>query len=131
MLKAKTTTGRFKSPAEKVQTFVGNIENLPNWATTFCLSLKKENEDYKVTTLGGEIFFRIDNCTETGVIDMWGGSSKDMMMRWPARLVDDGEHAAVVDLVEGGLELDRGVLVDDFEGCAHVLPLVFPIPSAQ
>jgi len=127
MLKAKTTTGRFKAPATTLQAYIGDIENLPDWATTFCLKLKKQGEDYKVTTPGGEIFFRIDSCGETGIVDMWGGPSKDMMMRWPARVTDDGTGGSVFAFTaiqspgqsDGEFDGQCAALSEEFENIRH------------
>ncbi|GJM03630.1 MAG: hypothetical protein DHS20C08_21310 [Rhodomicrobium sp.] len=96
MLRAKTTTARFKAPVEKLQAFVADINNLPKWATTFCKELKREGGDHKVTTPGGEIYFRIVSDPVNGIADMWGGPSKDQMMRWPVRIVDDGMGGSVI-----------------------------------
>lgn len=96
MLKAKTTTARFKAPADKVQNFIANVENLPKWATGFCKNLKKQGDDYIVTTPGGDLFFRIDQNQDNGITDMWGGPSKDMMMRWPVRVLPDGFGGSVL-----------------------------------
>ena len=96
MLRAKTTTARFKSSAKELHDFIGNVENLPKWATIFCQDLRKEDGDFIVTTPGGDMFFKISNDDVTGVADMWGGPSKDMMMRWPVRVVDDGLGGSVL-----------------------------------
>lgn len=95
MLKAQTKTARFKSQAVKVQNFIGNAENLPKWATNFCLGIKKSGEDYIVTTPDGEVFFRIESNPENGIVDMWSGPSRDTMIRWPARIVDDNTGGSV------------------------------------
>lgn len=94
-MKVQTKSSRFSATAAKTYAFVSNIENLPIWATAFCLKLKKVGTDYKVETPGGEIFFRIDADPKTGVIDMWGGPSKEQMMRWPARVIDDNIGGSV------------------------------------
>lgn len=96
MLKAKTATARFKVAANKVQDFVGNIENLPKWATSFCLDLRTEGQDYIVKTPAGDMFFQIHADNDTGITDLFGGPSKDMMMRWPVRILDDGTGGSVL-----------------------------------
>lgn len=94
-MKASTKTLRVKATHQTLYDFIANIENLPKWATMFCLELKKQGTDYKVMTPGGEIFFRIDADPKTGIVDMLGGPAKDMMQRWPARVVSDNVGGAV------------------------------------
>ena len=94
-MKVQTQAIRVKAAAEKTYAVVSNIENLPKWATEFCLTLNKVGADYKVGTPMGEIFFRIDADAKSGIVDMWGGPTKEQMMRWPARVIDDNQGGAV------------------------------------
>lgn len=94
-MKASTRTLRVKAPYQTLYDYIADIENLPKWATMFCLELTKHGSDYKVTTQSGEIFFRIDSDPKTGIVDMLGGPAKDRMQRWPARVVDDNMGGAV------------------------------------
>lgn len=96
MLKAKTTTARFKAPADKVQDFVGKAENLPKWATAFCLGIKKDDDMHVITTPGGDLVFYIDSDKSNGITDMISGPSREQMMRWPVRVVDDGIGGSVL-----------------------------------
>ena len=73
----RTKTVTFNAPGERVFDYVSNIENLPKWATGFCKELKKVGKDYKVTTPDGEMYFWIDADRKSGVMDMFGGHSKD------------------------------------------------------
>ena len=81
-----THSTTFAAPADRVFAFVSNIENLPEWAPGFCQELRKDGDDYFVTTPGGEIFFRIDHQASTGVVDMVAGPQKNQTMTWPARV---------------------------------------------
>ncbi|MCG8435478.1 MAG: hypothetical protein MJA83_15765 [Gammaproteobacteria bacterium] len=94
-MNAKTTTARFNAPANKVFAFLSEVENLGRWATGYCKELKKEGDDYKVVTPGGEVYFRIDACTETGIVDMYSGPTKDTMFRFPGRVTDDNNGGSV------------------------------------
>lgn len=91
----QSKTVRFDAPAPAVFAYLAAIESLPQWATAFCLGLRRDGPDHKVMTPGGEIFFRIDADPRTGVIDFWGGPDKGRMRRWPARVVDDQQGSAV------------------------------------
>ena len=86
-MNTNTSTVRFNAPKEKVFSYLNNIENLPKWATGFCKKLKKEGDDYIVTTENGDVVFRLGSDEATGVLDMHVGPNPDMMMTWPTRFV--------------------------------------------
>lgn len=92
----RTKTVTLNAPREKVFDYVSNIENLPKWATGFCLELKKEGSDYKVKTPDGEIHFRIEADRQTGVVDMFGGPVKDRAACWPARVAPLPDNTSVL-----------------------------------
>ena len=81
-----THTATFNAPKEKVFAYLANVENLPEWATGFCKGLRRDGDDYVVTTPGGEVFFNIDSEPATGVLDMTAGPAKDQTVTWPARV---------------------------------------------
>lgn len=77
--------------------FLSRIENLPSWATRFCLALKKDAEGrHKVVTPQGEIFFRVAADPATGVIDMHGGPATGEEIYWPARIVERPGHGSLL-----------------------------------
>lgn len=86
-MSTKTHTLSIDAPKARVFGFLSDIENLPKWATAFCLELKRVGGRHKVVTPQGEIFFRIEADPSTGVIDMHGGPSEDAMACWPARVL--------------------------------------------
>ena len=92
----RTRTVTFNAPKEKVFDYVSNIENLPKWATGFCLELKKAGSDYKVKTPDGEIYFWIDADKKSGVLDMFGGPTKDQAACWPARVAGLPDRTSVL-----------------------------------
>jgi hypothetical protein len=75
--------------------YLAEIENLPRWATEFARELKREGDDYKVVNGLGEFYFSIRADAESGVIDMFAGSTKDAMAIFPTRAVSlpDGRTA--------------------------------------
>ena len=95
-MKAHTKTARFKASTRKVFDFVADVDNLPKWATNFCLELTREGADRKVKTPMGEMYFRIDADSRHGIFDMWSGPTPDQMVRWPARVVDDNFGGSVL-----------------------------------
>jgi hypothetical protein len=87
-MQSKTHTLALAAPKAAVFDFLSRIENLPKWATNFCLGLRGDGGRHRVITPQGEIFFRIEADRATGVIDMYGGPSEAEMAYWPARVVD-------------------------------------------
>ena len=88
-MKTSTHTLPLDSSKEAAFDFLSRIENLPKWATMFCLELKKDSQgQHKVVTPDGEIFFRIEADKRTGTIDMYGGPTESQMAYWPARVVE-------------------------------------------
>ena len=85
-MNTKTHTATFKAPKAKVFAYLSDTENLPEWATGFCKSLRKDGDDYFVQTAECELYFRIDHDEKTGVIDMASGPSKDVAITWPIRV---------------------------------------------
>ena len=88
-MNSNTHTLALKATKAKVFDFLSKIENLPKWATMFCRELRPLDAGrYKVMTPQGEIFFRIEADSKSGVIDMYGGPNEEQMAYWPARVVE-------------------------------------------
>jgi len=87
-MQTMTKTVHLHAAREKVFGYLSNIENLPEWAVSFCTELKREGDDYKVVNPGGELYFTIDANEATGVVDMIAGPQKDMMGAWPGRVME-------------------------------------------
>lgn len=84
-----THTLPLAAPPSEAFAFLSDIENLPKWATLFCKELRRDTQGrHKVVTPGGEIFFRIVGDAKTGVIDMFGGPTEELMAYWPGRVVE-------------------------------------------
>lgn len=85
-----TAVGQYKASPDKLFNLLSKEENLPKWATKFCTSIEKRQDDYILTTITGqEMFFKINSNAETGIIDMSLGPSKDMMWMGPHRVTSD------------------------------------------
>jgi len=91
-----TQTSQFKSNPEKLFAFISNIENLPKWATAYVISMRKVDDDYIVTTPKGDMYQEIKSDIKTGVIDLYGGPSKDQMWVWPARVTSDNMGGSIL-----------------------------------
>jgi len=95
-MKTSTHTLPLKASKRRTFDFLSRVENLPKWATLFCQKLTRDAQGrYKVTTPQGEIFFRIEADTRSGVIDMYGGPSEEAPAHWPTRVISLGENASM------------------------------------
>jgi len=86
-MKTSTKTVHLNANYDQVYGYLSNIENLPDWATNFCTEVKRDGDDYKVMTGGGEIYFVMRANADTGVLDMMAGPDKSQMATWPARVM--------------------------------------------
>jgi len=87
-MNSKTTALFLPTPKERVFSYLSAIENLPMWATEFCLELKPVEGKYKVVTPMGEIFCEIAHDERTGVIDFFTGPDEGAMGILPVRVLD-------------------------------------------
>jgi len=74
------------TPAKTVFDFMSKEENLPKWAIHYCKGIRKEGNDYIITTPHGDMFFEVESDVKTGVVDLKSGPTKDQMMAFPARV---------------------------------------------
>lgn len=128
-MNTRTRTVSFNAPKDKVFTYLSNIENLPKWATGFCKELKKVDSDYKVKTPDGEIYFWIQDDEKTGVMDMFGGPTKDQAACWPARVIGLPDQTCVFiftalqlpGMPEEVFEMQCKSLDQEFENIRHAV----------
>ena len=102
-MRSETVTAVVPAPPTAVFEYLSDIEKLPEWATEFARELKREGEDYKVVNGLGEFYFEIEADSQTGVIDMFAGPSKDQMAIFPTRVValPDGSTAFSFTMFQG------------------------------
>jgi hypothetical protein len=102
-MRSETVTAVVPAPPTAVFEYMSDIEKLPEWATEFARELKHDGEDYKVVNGLGEFYFEIKADSQTGVIDMFAGPSKDQMAIFPTRVValPDGSTAFSFTMFQG------------------------------
>ena len=102
-MRSETVTAIVPAPPTAVFEYMSDIEKLPEWATEFARELKHDGEDYKVVNGLGEFYFEIKADSQTGVIDMFAGPSKDQMAIFPTRVValPDGSTAFSFTMFQG------------------------------
>jgi hypothetical protein len=86
-MQTRTVTAVLDAPKDEVFAYLAEIENLPKWATEFARELRYEGRKPKVVNGLGEFYFEIDADRDTGVIDMYAGSSEDSLALFPTRVV--------------------------------------------
>jgi len=114
-MRVHSIAGDYKASPEKLFNLLSKEENLPQWATVFCKGIRKDGEDYLIATEGGELYFKIDADSKTGVIDMLAGPAKDKMWNNPTRVVSNnmGGSLFIFTLIQSPGQSD-----EDFEnGC--------------
>lgn len=87
-----------KTSADNVFNFLSKEENLPHWAIHYCKGIRKEADDYIITTPHGEMFFEIESDAKTGIVDLKSGPQKDQMMTFPARITALPDGTALFSL---------------------------------
>jgi len=113
----------FSATKETVFAFLSNIQNLPKWATGFAKELKEIDGEYKVVTPQGEIFFRMESNAGTGIIDMYGGPTKEQMAYFPSRVIATPENKSAYmftnfqwpGIPDEVFAAQNGTLVEEFE----------------
>ena len=84
------------SPKTKVFDFLSNIENLPKWSTQFIQKVMLVDGKYKALTPVGEVFLRYETDRNTGVIDIYAGSTEKQMTCAFLRVVSFSENSSGV-----------------------------------
>ena len=85
-----------ESPKTKVFDFLSNIENLPKWSTQFIQKVMLVDGKYKALTPVGEVFLRYETDRNTGVIDIYAGSTEKQMTCAFLRVVSFSENSSGV-----------------------------------
>jgi hypothetical protein len=88
----RTVTAVLDAPRQDVFEYLAAIENLPDWATEFARELRFDGEDAVVRNGLGEFYVRFAVDSETGVIDMYAGPTKDELALFPTRVVELSEE---------------------------------------
>jgi hypothetical protein len=118
-MKSKSHVVELNVPAEVAHRFLSDIDNLPRWATVFCRKLEKSADGYHhLETPQGPMLFSIKADAASGVVDMFGGATKDQMIYWPARAVALGvSHSALIFTMFQW----PGITDESFEGQSRAL----------
>ncbi len=96
-MKNRTVTITVSASVDEVFSYLANPETLPQWAVSFCHSIRKVDDRWVVTTSqGGELAFALDVDRSSGCIEMLAGPTLELMESFPLRVykADNGQTAA-------------------------------------
>lgn len=79
-----------------VYAFVAALENFPRWATTFCLSIRKEKEGWLMETSLGPMSIRLAPENALGVLDHYVTPPSGETVYVPLRVVANGSGSEVL-----------------------------------
>ena len=77
-----------------VYAYVADLNNLPRWATTFCRSIRREDEKWVMETSLGMMAIRLAPENDLGVLDHYQVTEKSLRVRYTDRSTDSFFRAA-------------------------------------
>lgn len=93
---SKTVTISIAHPAHLVYEFVADPSNLPRWASSFVLGIRKSHEGWVLETSDGEVGFRYIRENDLGVLDHFVIPAPGIEIYVPMRVVPNGEGSEVM-----------------------------------
>jgi hypothetical protein len=96
MMKSRTITCSINQPPALVYEFASNPENLPQWVRSFCLSVRKSGDEWKMETPTGWIGVRFVAVNDYGVLDHVVTLPDGQSILNPMRVVANGEGCEVM-----------------------------------
>ena len=115
------------SPRE-VYDFVSNLQNLPLWATAFCLSARQTDAGWTIETTIGPMSIRFADSNELGVLDHVVSPAPGVEIHVPMRVIPNGSGSEVLftlfqlpDMTEAKFEEDRQWVQRDLQTLKSVL----------
>jgi len=96
LMKAQTLNITINCEVARVYEFVADLSNLPQWAKTFCLSIKKVNKTWQIETRQGPVQMRIAKKNTLGVLDHFVSVCSKNEVFVPMRVVPNGKGSEVI-----------------------------------
>ena len=124
---SRTVSVAVDRPPGEVYRFVRDPENLPRWATAFCLSVRRTADGWAVRTPQGEVGFRFAEPNPLGVLDhvVTDGGEEVCV---PMRVVPNGSGSEVLftlfrlpSATEAQFLEDGAMVEGDLRTLKHVL----------
>lgn len=95
-MKSRTITCSINKPLAAVYDFASNPENLPKWVRSFCLSVRKTDDDCQMETPTGWVGIRFVPTHDFGVLDHFVTLPDGQSILNPMRVVANGERSEVM-----------------------------------
>lgn len=96
MMTSRTITCSLDRPAAAVYEFVSNPENLSKWVRSFCLSVRKTGDNWKMETPTGWVGIQFVPANDFGVLDHVVTLPDGQSILNPMRVVANGEGSEVI-----------------------------------
>lgn len=96
LLKSRTLSVSIGCDLQTVYEFVSNLENLPQWAKTFCRSVKQSGGGWVIDTPHGPMKISIAGKNEAGIVDHCVSPAPGVEIFVPMRVVRNGAGSEVL-----------------------------------
>jgi hypothetical protein len=96
MMKSRTITCSINRPPSEVYKFAANPENLPQWTKSFCLSVRKSDDDWQMETSTGWMGIRFVPANVFGILDHVVTLPDGQSIWNPMRVVANGKGSEVM-----------------------------------
>ena len=113
ILNSRTLSVSIDRPPDQVHAFVSNPENLPQWATAFCLSVRPNDGDWVIETPDGSMRIRFVEKNPFGILDHYVTSAPGTNIHVPMRVVPNGSGSEVMLTLFQGLGMSDEKLAQD------------------
>jgi hypothetical protein len=121
MMRADTQAISVEAPPAKIVSFLADGRNLPRWAVGFAKSVAPGDDEWLVTTGGGEVRVRIAGDQRTGVVDFWMTPAPGVEMLAATRVIPRGRASEVVFTQFQGPGMTDGMFEKSIEAVGHEL----------
>lgn len=92
----RTLSVTIRRTSAQVYDFVAEPQNLPKWATAFCLSIQRIGDGWTALTPAGPMGLRFVARNKLGVLDHWVAAEPGFEVYVPMRVVPHGEGSEVL-----------------------------------
>jgi hypothetical protein len=86
-LQWKTASVEIERSPEEIYDYVVNPEHFPEWATSFCLAVRKSGDGWSIDTTRGEMNLRFAERNPYGIMDHYVKAASGPELLTPARVV--------------------------------------------
>jgi hypothetical protein len=95
-MNSRTITCSINCSASDVYKFASNPANLPEWVQSFCLSVKKDGDEWQMETPTGWVGIRFVPANEFGVLDHVVQLPDGQSVLNPMRVVANGDGSEIM-----------------------------------